>query len=658
MKVWGVLLFFYAGSCVAQSLAVDQAVDFVNEQFPRNNLSGDQASYQEQAGEENLESRLLEYELKPLKINMASFLDLLDFPLFSKNQVRHVLTYRKRYGHFRSMKEMALLPQFSDELIQVLFPFIDFSGSVDLKKRMKIHFLATTKLRVQKDSVATGFKSNANYEAVKLSVKDFKPGFSLGFNAERDQGELWFDPQKGIEHLHYYLSYSDDHSLLSNLVIGTYRASLGHGLVIHTGFNNYKSQFLNGGLSFSKQKYKAQSSNEESSFLRGLGTTFVLKYLKVSVFYSNNQLDATAYSDSLGDYFKAVSYSGMHRTAAEIDKKDRVTAIDFGGHLGYERKRFNLSWNHLFTKLSMPLRRKENYYNLYYLTGDEFYTQSLDFNLVTTRIHLFGELALDQQLDLALLTGVSGTLGELINYNVLFRHYKHQFQSFRGQSYQQSSQLRNERGLVIELNGKFGNGFSYRLVNDAYMFPRMSYRKRFSAWGNERFGVVIFNDGKGFESRAKLKLKEGQESKLVEEVFEIQDKERFSFSLNYRSWLNEQVRIAGQFEYVRAAQKDQFSEGALFFQEIKFKIGGTSFGPRLTLFSIDDYDARIYIYEPSLRNSSPFLFFKDTGFSFSGKISHEIDDFFSFSTKLYYTWKQGQADAIKSGVNFQVLIKY
>ena len=69
------------------------------------------------------------------------------------------------------------------------------------------------------------------------------------------------------------------------------------------------------------------------------------------------------------------------------------------------------------------------------------------------------------------------------------------------------------------------------------------------------------------------------------------------------------------------------------------------------------------VYEPSLKYSSPFLFFKDTGISFSLKMKYQIDEYFSLSTKWYVTLLQNK-DVVKpnsstrSGVNIQCSFKF
>ncbi|MFT6715544.1 MAG: hypothetical protein ACJA0Q_000171 [Saprospiraceae bacterium] len=658
-----VLVFAFKLSC-AQNNQVEQALFFLMERHEANIGREDTEVPDGVTLFEDFESRLQVYFNDPLKINTCTLLQLLDFPLFNKQQVFHVVSYRRRYGDFRSLKEMSLLPQFSVELLKVLAPFLEFSGGIKtVNKRTKVRLLGTCKYLFGKDISSIDYLGSNVYQAFKLEVLDVFPRYSFAMNAEKDRGEVWYHSSTGIEHANFYLSYKKETSTLNRLVLGTYKVSFGQGLVLHSGYNSYKSRFLHSGGSFNKVKIKPQSSNQESSYLKGVAGVLTYGNFELSILASMNKMDATVYKDSLGEFFSSVGTSGMHSDESSISKKDKVAVNELGFSAEYMKDKVNVSWNHLYAVLSMPFRRNTNYYNSEYLTGSEFYTQSLDFNYLWGQVHFFGEIAMDKELDFAVLTGVSGTIAELFNYNVLYRNYGKSFQSFKGQSYQQNGQLRNEKGLVGQVDGRFGAGFSYHGFYDVYLFPEMSYGKRFSAIGKEQALRISYKNENGFECYAKVKSKAGQRNIAQGNTYQQKDEKRSSFRFNYRLHVNESFRVGGQFEYSYYSSDTSNSTGVLIFQELKHTVRNFTYGPRITVFSIDDYNARIYVYEPSLKYSSPFLFFKDIGFSLSAKIKYQIDKHFCLSAKLYSTFLQSRELVAlrftkKSGVNIQCYIKF
>jgi len=657
MKKFLIVLLFVSKLTYTQESEVEQALFFIVEHYG-NDLANEGVVLEE------LESLLEHHYRVPLKINSCTLLQLLDFPLLKQQQAFHVLSYRRRYGDFRSLKEMELLPQFSKGLLKVLLPFLDFSkGKVKKYKRTKFRLVGTSKGALIKDSAAYDYLGSDVYQAIKIEINDVFPGYSIALNTEKDRGELWYHPSKRVEHVNFNLYYDKEENLLSHLILGTYKASFGQGLVLHSGYNSYKSRFVHGGGSFNKRKVRPQSSNEESSYFKGGAIEFSFLNLKLSALASLNKFDATVYADSTSDYFSSIDVAGMHRNELELSKKDNVSVIDFGIVTTYSKDDFNVSWNHLFSELSLPIKRPKNYYNSEYLLGSRFYTQSLDFNYLWRYVHFFGELAVDKEFDFALLSGVSGSVVELFNYRVLYRSYSRGFQSFRGKSYQQNGQLRNEKGIVFQVDGRFGNGFSYHAFRDFYLFPEMSYRKRFSARGNEQAIKLSYANNEGFECYAKAKSKEGQKNLVDRNSYTQADEKRSSFRLNYRLKIKENLRMGGQFEYLYYSSDTNKSSGVLLFQEVKHSMEKITYGPRITVFSIDDYNARIYVYEPSLKYSSPFLFFKDTGISFSVKMKYQIDEHFSLSAKWYATFLQNKHtmdlnSTSRSGVNVQCSLKF
>lgn len=668
MRNLSIALMFVSNFASAQNHQVEKALSFYMEHY-LNQIDDEIENPQGESTEnetilDDLESSLKHYFSNPLRINNCTYLQLLEFPLISEQQAFHVLTYRKRYGDFRSLIELNLLPQFSDELIRLLLPFIDFSGEKkEVRRKPKVLVIGTSKFLLTNDSTDSDNIGSNVYQGFKFNVSDLLPGFSFAISSEKDRGESWFHPATGIEHVNYNVSYQKESGVIHQIIAGTYKASLGQGLVLHSGYNSFKNRFIHSGNSFSKWKVKPQNSNEESSFFKGVATCGQLSSLSICIFTSVNKFDATLNEDSTGQFFSSVGSSGMHRNQLELSKKDNVQVKDIGLSLGLERDNFNLSWNQLFTVLNTPFKRTDNYYNSEYLTGSQFYSQSLDFNYLWKQVSFFGELAADKEFDVAAIAGASSSIAEIINYRLLYRNYSRRFQSFRGKSYQQNGQLRNEQGLVVQVDGRLGSSYAYHGYYDFYLIPEMSYRRRFIGRGKEQGVKISYRNGEGFQCSAKVKFKEGQKNVEKDKSYKQVKEKRSSCRFNYRLQINENLRLGGQIEYSYYSSDSSKSTGLLLFQDIKHTVNRFTYGPRITLFSIDDYNARIYVYEPSLKFSSPFVFFKDKGFSFSTKLKYQIDEHFTMSIKCYYTLLQGEVQKMpqlipRSGINIQCKVKF
>ena len=135
---------------------------------------------------------------------------------------------------------------------------------------------------------------------------------------------------------------------------------------------------------------------------------------------------------------------------------------------------------------------------------------------------------------------------------------------------------------------------------------------------------LSYGNRDGFQCYFKIKFKEGQKNIESGEKYRQENEKKRSCRLNYRLQVHERLRIGGQVEYSYYTSDSSKSSGVLLFHEIKHTVDKITYGPRITLFSVDDYNARIYVYEPSLKFSSPFTFFKDKGVSFSVKLKYPV----------------------------------
>jgi len=662
MKVLLALLFL-CNYCVAQNKEVQDALQIYAEYYSMG-VVGDEVNIENEDWLFDIELQLSSYLQNPLKINSCTYAELLQFPLFTVRQVHHLKSYQRRYGDLRSVEEIGLIPQFPKEILEVLSYFIDFSGGKRyLSRKTRGKLISTNKYSLLIDTLAKDYLGSAAYHAVKIKINDLYPGVSLAINSEKDKGELWYHPSHGLEHINFNVGYTKDISNVRRLVIGDYKVSFGQGLLLHTGYNNYKSRFLNSGNTFLKSKIKSKSSNDESSSLRGVAAQVQLSNLLVSTFVSCNNFDAAVKSDTSGQFFSSVGNSGIHLDQTQLGNKDQVNSKDIGLSVSHIRSKLNVSWNHLYSKLSIPFKRKSNYYNTQYFLADEFYNQSVDFNFMFSGTYFFGEVSADKDFDFAIITGLSGTLADIINYRVLYRNYFREYQSFRGKSYQQNGQLRNEKGMVFQTEGRFGNGFTYNAYYDFYVFPQMSYRRRFAAVGKDQSFKITYNNGKGFQCYAKVKRKMGQKNVADNKLYQRNEKLKVNYRLNYRLAITENIKISGQFEYSKYSSSVNVSSGTLFFQEVKHVVKKVSYNIRFTLFSIDDYNARIYVYEPSLKYSSPFSFYKNHGFSSSLKSTYTVDDHFKLSIKLFSNFYQNKESTFKSydakvGLNVQGVLSF
>ena len=61
-----------------------------------------------------------------LRINRLSLNELKQHPYISYSQAKAILDYRRLYGDIHSLKDLSLLPEFSEQAISRLEPYISY----------------------------------------------------------------------------------------------------------------------------------------------------------------------------------------------------------------------------------------------------------------------------------------------------------------------------------------------------------------------------------------------------------------------------------------------------------------------------------------------------------------------------------------------------
>lgn len=658
MRRYCFLLLLMVNFCKAQENEIQLALELMAAHYDSDGFD-----------QEELTEKLFYYLVHPLLINECTYAQLIAFPLLNERQALHILLYRSKYGQLRSATELVLIPQFPKKLIEVLLPFVSFKGHSVRKKKMKLKWCSTRKISWNNTPLENEQENQLGTEAnyfSKLKLHGIHSNWQLNLNVEKDPGELLYHPQKGIEHLGYNIKYENSSSFFKEVLVGTYSLTMGQGLAISTGFNNYKNRWIYNGLSFVSKKIKPQNSNDERNSLRGIVTEMQWRDFNWVLFYSNSRANGTIKKGADNqNYISSLSQSGIHSTEEELRKKSVLKIKETGGALSYSKNFWNLSWNHVFSKLSMPIRPEIRFDNYYQLSGNHFYVQSFDFNVLWKNVNFSSELAMDHEFNPAWIFSFAGSLFGEINYRFLYRNYSRKFKSFRGQSYQRSNKLQGEEGIALQIAGHIGTKWTYHAFQDVFKFPNMTYQKRFASLGKEQGIRLNFNNQGPLQFFVKIKHKKGQKNKANGIAYNQVNEQKTGFTLHYSYQVKKKMKVGGQFQYVVHTLGVLQQQGALVFKELRYKTNSFFLNPRITVFSTDGYQSRIYVYQPSLTYVSPFLFFKGTGISFSCKISHRISEQLTLSARLYQFFIQQKTneslgsfdDSATGGINLQLKLK-
>jgi DNA uptake protein ComE-like DNA-binding protein len=388
----------------------------------------------------------LNYFLKhPVNLNYADAGVLKQLKIVSPIQIENLLSYRKLLGNFLNVYELQAIPTWNLELINRLLPYITVTQKTDvfqsLHKRLN-NGERTLLLRAQQV-----LEKSKGYLLKNDSVKNHYPGspqkillrykyrsgnlLQYGFTAEKDAGEQFFNgaQKNGFDFYsaHFFIK---DLGKIKSLAIGDFAVNMGQGLT------QWQSLAFNKGanlINVIRQADVLQPYNSagEINFNRGAGITLQMKNWQTTGFISYRRLDAGFDADVIRNETAVTSLqtSGYHRTANEIKGKNSEGAFSFGGNISYSIEKFHLGFNAVHYDFEHAISKPDYLYNKYSLSGKHTGNYSLDYSLTNKNLFFFGEIAVDEGLNKALVSGLLINADPKVSMSFLYRNISKSYQS-------------------------------------------------------------------------------------------------------------------------------------------------------------------------------------------------------------------------------------
>jgi hypothetical protein len=541
----------------------------------------------------------------PVKINTGNEKEISRLFFLTDFQVKVLSDYIRTSGMILSQFEIANIPGFDKELVEMLDPFITLERSITTP-------IDSSRLR---QTLLTNFiiKSTANDTSVLGSPWKVLTKYKLiyrrittGFTTEKDPGENYIYGKPPLpDFLSGYLSYNGK-GVINRIVIGDFSARFGQGTNINT--------LMRSGLSLTSPGYMAgrseirpYTSTDENNFFRGAAAELSYETVDLDLFVSRHRIDATVneITDSSFQTIKSFYTSGIHNTFSSILKKDAVSETNYGIHLSYNLKNLRTGLILSETRLSSPVMtdrsdpadrndfagKQNNLYTIYY-------------NGNIKRAVLFGEFSISGMKNYAVVQGVSFKPAGRLSINLLYRNYSPGFISFHGKGPSGSSVSSNEYGILGNFTFEAARFLFISAGTDLRYYPWLRYRcsspsmakrdeirikylpsKRlaFDALYNHRSSVADSNEENCIP---------GQQETITRS---IKGSVRFSPS--------EYLTLITRVDYKTVDPTD--SRGMLLLQDINLKCKRLplSIWMRYSVFNTNGFESGLYSWENDLINS-------------------------------------------------------
>jgi hypothetical protein len=546
--------------------------------------------------------RLTELADNPVKINSADESEITRLFFLSDFQAKILMDYIHSSGSIISIYELVNIPGFDKETVEMMIPFI----ILDKKESVNPDFIRF------RNTSTTNFSVRSEYDDTAASGSQWKilskykvsaGSFSGGLTAEKDPGEKFLNGNPSLpDFLSAHIAYNGK-GVVRRFIIGDYSARFGQGTNTNTGIRTGLSLTAPGYMS-ARDEIRPYTSTDENNFFRGLAAEFSVKNLAVSLFYSQNSLDATlgSSSGSSKDYIENFYPAGIHNTPSLIQKKDAITEMAYGINLSCNFKKFRTGFTVSGDRFSLPVKPSGNDpAGIFKFNGNSNNLYTFSYNGLIKRILLYGELSFNALEKYAFVQGLSFRPSDRLTLNFLFRKYSGGYFSFHGKGPGSSASTGNEQGILGNFNFEAAKHLFISGGAEIQHYLWLKYRCSAPTKGiRQEMRVRFLPAGKvTIEALYNYRLSMADNSENIG----IPDQEKIisrSLKGSLRYSYNDNLILGTRIDYKISGPSG--GRGILMLQDFnyRFRIIPVSLWMRFCIFNTDDWDSRIYTYENDL----------------------------------------------------------
>src|SRR5690606_22711225 len=93
-----------------------------------------------------------------------------------------------------------------------------------------------------------------------------------------------------------------------------------------------------------------------------------------------------------------------------------------GGNIKYSNERFHIGANAVHYSFELPIKKQDVPYNTFALSGTELGNYSVDYSFTFKNMHLFGEIATDNNNNTAFISGLALSTNSRVDMSFLYRN--------------------------------------------------------------------------------------------------------------------------------------------------------------------------------------------------------------------------------------------
>ena len=569
--------------------------------------------------DDSYEMDLTEFARHPMNLNTATADDLIQLHMLNVLQIRNFISYRKLLGSLLSVHELQAVPGWDLVTIRRLIPYVRIGRDESVYSALKERWAggdASLLMRAgQVLEKSKGFEKPSGPDASYYEGSpqnyfirynyNYKQLLSYGFTGEKDAGEPFFRVAQrwGFDFysFHFFLRQV---GIIRSIAIGDFTVNMGQGLIQWQAFSTTKSSQAMA-IKREAECIRAYHAAGEFNFHRGAAISLQKGKWQSNMFISSQSISTNMVTDTAGreDLFISFQQSGYHRTPAEIADRNNNRQISAGINIRYTGQQSGMGLNFVHFQYSRPFRKKDEPYNLYSLKGTRLTDFSVDYSHTYRNLHLFGEWAMDQWSHFAFIQGALISLSDNVSMSFLYRNISVAYQSLYSDAFTENTVPNNEKGFYSGISIRPAAGLQLEMYYDIFIFPWLKYQVDAPSAGRDLLFQAAYQPNKS----CKLSVLYKNEIKAVNASV------LNSATHGLLSPVKQRWRIAADYDFSRALSFNSRMEflwigikgmptrhGYLGMTGFSFRKSGLSGSVGVAVFETDDYDTRIYAYEPDL----------------------------------------------------------
>jgi hypothetical protein len=613
--------------------------------------------------------QLEHFKKHPINLNETDANELKELMFLTDLQIDNLVSYRNLLGRFISIYEVQAIPGWDVSTIKKILPYLTIENAltvaVDFKKRLREgdHNLIFRFSQVMEK--AKGFNEStvgAEYSGGRQRIffryrYQYKNLLQYGIAGDKDAGEQFLKgvQKYGFDFYSFHLFAGKTGRILA-LAVGDFTVNMGQGLIQWQSLAFKKSADV---MSVKRQSaiLRPYTSSGEFYFHRGTGITLRFGKIETTVFASVRSLSANLVTDTVNnkDFISSFLSSGYHRTKNEIDNRNNLRQLSFGGNLSFRQNNWHIGINSVAYNFSLPVEKKDEPYNLYAIKGKSWNNFSVDYSYTFRNLHFFGEAAADKNLSEAFVNGLLISVDPRVDLSFVQRAINKEYQAVYGNAFTENTYPSNENSLYAGVSIRPFAGWQLNMYADFYKFPWLKYMVDAPAYGKDFLVQLSFIQGKQLEINSRFRSEAKQSNQpgdtAVTNYLVLIPRQSWRTQLSYK--FNGSITLRNRVELVWYNKKETNAEnGFLAFFDFIYKplLKPYSGSFRLQYFETNGYNSRVYAYENDVLYSFSIPAFFDKGYRYYINLNYDLGKDLSIWLRCAQTVYPGKTN-IGSGLD-------